>query len=170
VNLSARQLQNSDIVDKVFAILEETAINPRYLEFEITESIAFNDTESVIDILNTFRQAGISIAIDDFGTEYSSLNYLKQLPVDRIKIAMPFVHGIDTNEKDEAITKAILVLAKSMGLKVVAEGVETQKQFQFLSQRMCDDVQGFFFYRPMPARDIEKLLIAEQNMMGFAAM
>jgi diguanylate cyclase (GGDEF)-like protein len=163
VNLSARQLQNTSIVKTVSSILRETGLNPRYLEFEITESIAFNDTESVIEILNAFRRKGISIAIDDFGTEYSSLNYLKQLPVDRIKIAMPFVHGIDNNEKDEAITKAILVLAKSMGLKVVAEGVETQKQFQFLSQRMCDDVQGFFFFRPMPARDMEKLLSAAQE-------
>lgn len=161
VNLSARQLQNNSIIKKVFSILKETGLNPRQLEFEITESIAFNDTESVIEILNAFRKKGISIAIDDFGTEYSSLNYLKQLPVDRIKIAMPFVHGIDTNEKDEAITKAILVLAKSMGLKVVAEGVETQNQFQFLSHRMCDDVQGFFFYKPMPAKEMEKLFIQE---------
>ena len=166
VNLSARQLQNTGIVKTVLAILEATGLDPRFLELEITESIAFNDTESVIEILTTFRKEGISIAIDDFGTEYSSLNYLKQLPVDRIKIAMPFVHGIDTNEKDKAITKAILVLAKSMGLKVVAEGVETQRQFQFLSQRMCDDVQGFFFYRPMPAREMERLLSTPDGLQA----
>ena len=166
VNLSARQLQNPDIVDKVFSILEETGLSPGHLELEITESIAFNDTESVISILTAFREKGISIAIDDFGTEYSSLNYLKQLPVDRIKIAMPFVHGIDTNEKDEAITKAILVLAKSMGLKVVAEGVETQNQFCFLSQRMCDDVQGFYFFRPMPAGELDKLLSVRKGLLS----
>ena len=157
VNLSARQLLNISIVDVVADILTETGLDPSYLVFEITESVAFNDTESVIEILRAFRDMGISIAIDDFGTEYSSLNYIKQLPVDKLKIAMPFVHGIGINDKDEAITKAILVLAQSMGLKVVAEGVETLSQFQFLCQRACDIVQGYYFYKPMPAGEMEQL-------------
>lgn len=157
VNLSMRQLQNPNIVGQVTDILAETGLKSKYLELEITESIALHDIDYVIETLALFRSSGISIAIDDFGTEYSSLNYLKQLPVDRIKIAMPFIQGIEDNQKDEAITKAILVLAKSMGLKVVAEGVETLNQFSFLSQRMCDDVQGYYFYKPMPASEVEKL-------------
>lgn len=157
VNLSMRQLQNPNIVGQVTNILAETGLASKYLELEITESIALNDIDYVIETLALFRSRGISIAIDDFGTEYSSLNYLKQLPVDRIKIAMPFIQGIEENQKDEAITKAILVLAKSMGFKVVAEGVETFNQYTFLSQRMCDDVQGYYFYKPMCAAEVEKL-------------
>ncbi|MDP2891658.1 MAG: EAL domain-containing protein, partial [Bacillota bacterium] len=99
-----------------------------------------------------------TISIDDFGTEYSSLRYLKQLPVDRIKIAMPFVQGIGINEKDEAITEAIIVLARSLGINVIAEGVETKQQQSFLTKRMCDEMQGFYFYEPMPAHEIEAIL------------
>ena len=156
VNLSMRQFQNPDIVNDVLSIVNSSGLDPKYLELEVTESIALNDTNYVVEILTKFREKGIAIAIDDFGTEYSSLNYLKQLPVDRIKIAMPFVQGIQDNFKDEAITKAILVLARSMGLKVVAEGVESDCQFAFLSQQMCDDVQGFLFYKPMPVQELER--------------
>lgn len=157
VNLSVRQFQDPKIVEIIEGILESTGLEPKYLELEITESIAMFDTAYVIETLSAFRSKGIIIAIDDFGTEYSSLNYLKKLPVDRIKIAMPFIQGIDVSEKDEAITKTIIVLAKSMGLRVIAEGVETENQLNFLSARMCDEVQGYYYYKPMPLNEVERL-------------
>jgi len=162
VNLSVRQFQNSDLVKQVEEILLETRLDPRYLELEITESIVMKETAYVVDILSALRKRGIAISIDDFGTEYSSLNYLKQLPVDKIKIAMPFVQGISVSDKDEAITKAIIVLARNLGLRVIAEGVKTKKQLSFLSKRMCDEIQGFYYYKPMPVNEVKKLF--EENI------
>ncbi len=104
---------------------------------------------------------GLSISIDDFGTEYSSLSRLKSLPIDRIKIDMQFIQGIEGNEKDQAITKVIINLAKSLGLEVLAEGVETVPQLEFLNQKMCDEVQGYYYYKPMPAEEIEDLFRAQ---------
>jgi EAL domain-containing protein (putative c-di-GMP-specific phosphodiesterase class I) len=114
----------------------------------------------IVETLDTLRKMGIKIAIDDFGTMYSSLSYLKKLPVDRIKIAMPFIHGIDLNMKDEAIVKAIIVIAHNLELSVIAEGVETGEQLSFLRQRLCEEVQGYYYYKPMPANEMEKLLKA----------
>ena len=104
------------------------------------------------------KNLGLSISIDDFGTEYSSLNRLKALPVDRIKMDMQFVHGIDGIHKNQAIAKVIINLAKSLDLKLVAEGVETSTQMEFLNQKMCYEMQGFYYYRPMPAEEVVKLL------------
>jgi len=109
-------------------------------------------------ILEQLRGLGVTISIDDFGTEYSSLSRLKMLPLDRIKLDMQFVRGIEEGEKDKAITKVIISLAKTLGIKVIAEGVETRKQSDFLQERMCDEVQGFYFFRPMPAEQIEQIL------------
>lgn len=157
VNLSVQQMQDADIVNQVKDILRETGLDPHYLELEITESIAMSH-KRYIETLNALKELGIKIAIDDFGTQYSSLNYLKQLSVDRIKIAMPFIQGISENLKDEAITKTIITLAKSMGIDVIAEGVETRIQLEFLAQEKCDEIQGFYFYKPMPLNETEKLL------------
>jgi diguanylate cyclase (GGDEF)-like protein len=158
VNLSVIQFQNPDIVSQIKDILEETKLSPRYLELEITESIAMKDMANVVQVLNVFQEMGIYISIDDFGTEFSSLKYLKHLPINRIKIPMPFIQGINVDERDEAITKTIIVLAKNMGMDIIAEGVETQEQESFLAQRMCDSMQGFYYYKPMPAKEIEVLL------------
>ncbi|MGE5627465.1 MAG: putative bifunctional diguanylate cyclase/phosphodiesterase [Solirubrobacterales bacterium] len=158
VNMSVRQFQDRNIVERVKEILAETGLEAKYLELEITESVVMKEINYIVEILRAFKKMGISISIDDFGTEYSSLNYLKHLPVDRIKIAMPFIHGIDVSNNDEAITKAIIILAKNMGVRVIAEGVETKKQFEFLSKRMCEEIQGYYYYKPMPAKEIEKLL------------
>ncbi|MGV8907232.1 MAG: putative bifunctional diguanylate cyclase/phosphodiesterase [Acetobacterium sp.] len=158
VNLSPREFYNDNLIDDVKNILAETGLGHDYLELEITESAAMNEQERVIETLNAFKAMGIHIAIDDFGTDYASFNYLKQLPIDRIKIPMTFVQGLDTSVKDEAITKAIIILAKNMGLKTIAEGVETKNQLDFLNSRMCDEIQGFYYYKPMPAHEIEKLL------------
>jgi len=158
VNLSVIQFQNPNIVNQIEEILKETGLDPNYLELEITESIVMKEADYIIKILNSLKELGITIALDDFGTDYSSLRYLKQLPIDRIKIAMPFVQGIATNDKDEAIIKAIIVLARNLEMIVIAEGVETKWQQSFLTKRMCDEMQGFYYYKPMPAHEIEALL------------
>ena len=116
------------------------------------------ETEYIIESLKQLKQLGVKIAIDDFGTEYSSLNYIKQLPVDKIKIDISFIRGININYKDEAIIKVIISLAKNLGLKVIAEGVETKEQFDFLRDEMCDEIQGYYYYKPMPAPAIEELM------------
>jgi len=158
VNLSVREFHNHDIINQVKGILEETGLEPEFLELEITESIAMKDASNVIEKLKIFKNIGIKIAIDDFGMEYSALNYLRDMPVDRIKIAMPFIQGIDLSDKDKAITKSLIILAKNLGLSVIAEGVESESQHQFLTERMCDETQGFYQYKPMPAVEMEKLL------------
>ena len=158
VNLSIKQFQNDNLVKDVEGILGETGLECKYLELEITESAVMKEKDLIIKALTAFKKLGIHIAIDDFGEEYSSLKYLKQLPVDRIKIPMTFIQGIDVNNTDEAITKAIIVLAKSMGLGVIAEGVETKNQLDFLNLQMCNDIQGFYYFKPMPTHEVEELL------------
>ncbi len=158
VNLSIIQFQNSEIASQIKEILEETKLLPQYLELEITENIAMRDTDYIIRVLNAFQEMGIYISIDDFGTEFSSLKYLKLLPINRIKIPMLFIQGVNVDERDEAIIKTIIVLARNMGLDVIAEGVETHQQESFLAQQMCYEMQGFYYYKPMPAREIEVLL------------
>lgn len=158
VNLSVNQFQNIKIVEQIAEILNETGLNPSDLELEITESILMKEVGHITKILNQLRELGVSISIDDFGTEFSSLNYLKQLPIDKIKIAMPFIQGININDKDEAITKDIISLAKKLKINLIAEGVETEKQLEFLKQWNCDVIQGYYYYKPMTVEQINKLL------------
>lgn len=157
VNISVKQFEDNSLLTVIEDVLKETEIEPKYLEIEITESIIMKEKEYVIATLNKLREMGIQIAIDDFGTEYSSLSYLKNLPANRIKIAMPFVQGLSVNSKDESITKAIIVLAKNMNMGLIAEGVETQAQHEFLTQGLCDEIQGYYFYKPMPAFEMENI-------------
>ncbi len=158
VNISVIQLRNPRLCDVVRGILEETGLDPALLELEITESAATRESDYIIGLLSRLKELGITLSIDDFGTEYSSLSRLKMLPVDRIKMDMQFVHGIEGSDKDKAITKVIINLAKNLGLKVIAEGVETETQLNFLYQKMCDEVQGFYYFRPMPAEQVEAAL------------
>ena len=159
VNLSLRQFHNNDLLNLVEAVLKETKLAPQYLELEITETIAMKEKSYIINTLNAFRQIGVSIAIDDFGTEYSSLSYLKHLPVDRLKVAMQFIRGIGIDHKDEALAKGIIVLAKSIGMNVIAEGVETKEQLEFLKNHNCDEIQGYYFFKPLAEAEMTKLLI-----------
>lgn len=161
VNLSVEQFRNPNLKDMIAHTLERTGLDPRYLELEITENIAIKEPDHIISLLNDLKAIGVSIAIDDFGTEYSSLSRLRNLPIDRIKIAMQFIHGISHCNKDEAIAKVIIHLAKNLGLHVIAEGVETETQLTFLTERACDEVQGYYFYKPMPATELEELLRRE---------
>ena len=163
VNLSLRQFQKDNLVEKVQRVLLETGLAPEYLELEITESIAMKEKRHIIKILSGLRAMGIHIAIDDFGTEYSSLNYLKHLPVDRLKIDMSFVQGIEEDPKDAAITRTIISLAKNIGLEVIAEGVENEPQFVFLQQHGCNEVQGYYFSPPLPLAAVTELLVGKYS-------
>ena len=158
VNVSVHQFKNPGFVNSIENVLAETGLEPRYLEIEITESTATKESASITTALQQLKDFGICISIDDFGTEYSSLSRLKTLPIDRVKIDMQFIQGLEDNEKDQEITKIIIYLAKSLGLKVLAEGVETTGQLDFLNHKMCDEVQGFYYYKPMPAQEVEIIL------------
>ena len=158
VNLSIIQFQNPKIVSQIKEILKTTKLLPQYLELEITESIAIQDQGFILRTLNAFQEMGIYISLDDFGTEFSSLQYLKLLPISKIKIPMTFIQGIGVYERDEAIIETIIILAKRIGVDVIAEGVETKLQESFLTERKCDEIQGFYYYKPMPAHEIEILL------------
>lgn len=149
VNLSARQFRQQDLVQEIKSVLQETGFDPRLLELEITESVFMENLEDASKMLFALKDLGISIAIDDFGTGYSSLGYLKNFPIDRIKIAQEFVKDILTDTNDMAIVEATIVMAGSLGLKIIAEGVETREQMDFLYERGCTDMQGFYFARPL---------------------
>ena len=158
VNLSARQFRQSDLVEKVADILRETELDSSYLELELTESLVMQDVEKTIATLSRLKAMGIKLSIDDFGTGYSSLSYLKRFPIDTLKIDQSFVRDITTDPDDAAIAKSIISMAHDMQLRVIAEGVETEAQKSFLSLRRCDEMQGYFFSRPVPAVEFEKLL------------
>ena len=158
VNVSVQQLRNPDFISVVASALKKTGLQPAFLEMEITESIANGNADTMIEALQSLKTLGVSISIADFGSQYSSLSRLKVLPIDRIKMDVQFVQGIEKNPKDQAITRVIINLAKSLNLKVVAEGVETAPQMHFLSQRQCDEVQGFYLYKPMPEAEILALM------------
>ncbi|MHB8743461.1 MAG: EAL domain-containing protein [Sulfuricaulis sp.] len=154
VNVSARQFSQKDFALNLGSILRETGLNPQSLELEITESVLIQDSDKSWKILEAIAAQGISIALDDFGTGYSSLSYLKRFPIHTLKIDQNFVSGVPKKRDDVAITNAILALAASLGLKVIAEGVETTEQHAFLRDRHCDELQGFLFSRPMPADEL----------------
>ncbi len=163
VNLSAIQFNDPRIIDKIGEILATNGLAPQHLEVEITENMVIRDLDYTIEVLQKLKKLGITIAIDDFGTEYSALGRLKLLPLDRIKIDMQFVQGIDYSQKDRAITEVMINLGKSLGLQVLAEGVETGSQLEFLKGKRCDDVQGFYYYKPMPAAQMEQLLLQSNS-------
>ena len=158
VNLSVVQLRNPNLVAQVSEILEKTGIDTAQVELEITESTTMREPDYIIRVLSELKALGISISIDDFGTEYSSLNRLKMLPVDKLKMDIQFVRGIDKSAKDQAIAVVIMNLAKNLEMKLVAEGVESSTQLSFLKSRMCDEVQGYYYYKPMPAAEVEAIL------------
>lgn len=160
VNVSVKQLLKPNFVGNVIKILEETGLEPRYLELEITENIAIQESDYIFNVLSDLKKIGISLAIDDFGVEYSSLNRIKMLPIDRLKIDMHFIRGILNNEKDKVIVDVIIKLAKDLNLKVIAEGVEKVEQLNYLEQKKCDEVQGYYFYQPLSRQELEKALVS----------
>ncbi len=158
VNLSARQFVDDHLLEDTALALRELGMDPTLLELEITESMMMHNPERTIQILQALKAMGIRIAIDDFGIGYSSLSHLRQFPIDIIKIDRSFIQDVPGDPADEAITEAIIAMGKSLKITVVAEGVETIEQLQFLSERSCEEIQGYFFSKPLPAADFTKLL------------
>ena len=163
VNLAARQFAQADFLSRVSAVLAECGIEACYLEFELTESMVMQRPERVVQVLKELKDMGISLAIDDFGTGYSSLSYLKRFPIDYLKIDRSFVKDIPENTEDVAITLAIIAMAKSLGLELIAEGVETQAQRDFLREKSCHHAQGYLFSKPVMPAELERMLRAESG-------
>jgi EAL domain-containing protein (putative c-di-GMP-specific phosphodiesterase class I) len=153
VNLSAKQFERGSMVTMVADILRETGLEPHRLQLEVTESVIMN-TGDALGFINDLHAVGVSLAIDDFGTGYSSLAYLKQMPVQTLKIDRSFIKDISTDVNDEAIAIAIIQLGRSMNLSVIAEGVETEQQAAFLLRHGCNQAQGFYYSRPVMPEDL----------------
>jgi diguanylate cyclase (GGDEF)-like protein len=160
VNLSVRQLSRVDLIGRVVAILDECRLEPRHLELEITESTMMEDPPRTVELLNELRFLGIAVALDDFGTEYSSLGHLRRFPLDYLKIDQSFVRGIPGQAGDAAIAATIISLSKRLKLPVIAEGVENREQLAFLEAHGCEEYQGYYFSKPLAAGDAENLLRA----------
>jgi diguanylate cyclase (GGDEF)-like protein/PAS domain S-box-containing protein len=158
VNLSAKQLQNSDFVERIAGILRETGFDPHHLEVEITESVAMRNLEQTIPNMILLAEMGVGISIDNFGTGYSSLNYLKKLPIHKLKIDKSFIQDLATNSDNRAIISTATAMAQNMKLKVIAVGVETEEQLEFLKSTGCQEMQGFLFSRPLPAEEFRELI------------
>ncbi|HEY4775104.1 MAG TPA: EAL domain-containing protein, partial [Xanthobacteraceae bacterium] len=154
VNLSPRHFQQADIHERVRAILADTGLPACRLELEITESALMKQRDGAVEKLSALKALGVRIAIDDFGTGYSSLAYLKRFPIDKLKIDQGFVSEIPGDHASKQITSAIIALGKTLHLELVAEGVETQAQFEFLKRLGCDTAQGYLFSRPLPENDV----------------
>ncbi len=165
INLSGRQFHQKNLAASIAQIAREHGVEPRLLEFEITETAAMASAEETVRILQKLRVAGISISMDDFGTGYSSLAYLKRFPIDAVKIDHSFVSDIAVNPDDAAMVLAVIAMAHAMRLKVIAEGVETEAQFQFLQSNACDEIQGYFFSRPLDGPAVSAFLRERQRAM-----
>jgi EAL domain-containing protein (putative c-di-GMP-specific phosphodiesterase class I) len=158
VNLSARQFVHDNLIRDIRSLMGGGAFGLGCLELEITESMVMRDPDRVVALLRELRQLGVRVAIDDFGTGHSSLAYLKRFPVDSLKIDQSFISGIPGDPEDVAITQAVIAMAHSLSMKVVAEGVETRAQRDFLAAQGCDEYQGYFFSPPVSAEDMIALL------------
>jgi diguanylate cyclase (GGDEF)-like protein len=158
VNLSARQLHEAELVATVTGVLKQTGLDAAWLELELTESMLMQQVEGPEKLLRALKDIGIELSIDDFGTGFSSLGYLKRFPIDYLKIDRSFIQDVPGDINDAAIVKAVIAMADSLNLKVVAEGVEKQEQIDFLHNHGCDDVQGFFFSQPVPSEKFTELL------------
>jgi diguanylate cyclase (GGDEF)-like protein/PAS domain S-box-containing protein len=160
VNISSMEFRDDNFLDRVFAILEASGLDPKWLELELTESVLIKRAESAATVLQTLRAAGVQIAVDDFGTGYSSLSYLRKFPIDALKIDQSFVRQITTSPDETSIVTAVISMGRSLKLRVIAEGVETAEELAFLQAHHCDEAQGYFFSRPIPPQQFAKLLEA----------
>lgn len=166
VNLSGRQFQQLDLRHRLVKIFTETGLRPEYLELELTESMLVENTDVAIRRLQALKALGVEIAIDDFGTGYSSLSYLQQFPFDTLKIDRCFIRNIQDNPSQAAITQAIIEMANTLDLKLVAEGVETDAELSFVVQHHCHKMQGYLFSKPLPAKEFESLLFSGKSLAG----
>ena len=163
VNISVLQFVQPGFTGLVTRILEEAGLEPEVLELEITESLLMKDPEGALHTLEALKAVGVQLAIDDFGTGYSSLSRLKQLPLDRLKIDKAFVREVNLQRNDAAIATAVIAMAESMGLRVIAEGVENEAQLRFLESKHCNEIQGYYLSRPLPSAEITTMLHNRRN-------
>ena len=173
INVSAMEFRNEHFLDGLLAILRQTGLAPRSLELELTESVLMKQVGSAASILQTLREIGVQIAVDDFGTGYSSLSYLSKFPIDALKIDQSFVHQLNASGDDAIIVTAVIGMARSLKLRVVAEGVETPEQLAFLRGHQCDEAQGYYFSRPVPPLQFARLLetgISERRSHALEAL
>lgn len=161
VNISSNQFRQGGLVPMVKKALLDSGLSPSLLELELTESCIMQDIDATITTLVQLKEIGVNLSVDDFGTGYSSMNYLKRFPLDTLKIDRSFVMDITTDPNDAAIINAIIALARSLGLKTIAEGVETQEQLQFMRHHLCDEIQGFFISEPLPAVEVKHFLLPD---------
>ena len=163
VNISTRQFLDPNFLEQFVKILDQTGADPRKLKMEVTESLLLDNVDSVVATMTKLKGLGVSFAIDDFGTGYSSLSYLKRLPLDQLKIDQTFVRDMLFDKNDSAIIRTIVALAQSLGLAVIAEGVETEEQLASLAEHGCGAYQGYLFCRPLPIEDFEEKLVQGRN-------
>ena len=159
VNLSAVQFRRGDVEQTLISALEESGFDPAFLELELTESILIHNTESVLATVKRLKLLGVKLSIDDFGTGYSSLSYLKRFAVDKLKIDQSFIRDLASDPDDAAIVRAIIQMARSLNLKTIAEGVEDHEMLEHLRIFHCDEAQGYYFARPMPAEEFVRYLL-----------
>ena len=159
INLAVKQLKKDDFIEMFKKMMKEIECKPEWLEFEVTEGQIMTNPEEAVKILKQISDLGIELAIDDFGTGYSSLSYLKKLPIDKLKIDQSFVRDLPDDEEDAGITKAVIALAKSLNLKIIAEGVETKEQKEFLVKHGCNNIQGYYYSKPISADKMEVILL-----------
>lgn len=166
LNISAIHLNGSELSRLISRTLEATGYNPRLLELELTETSILKDPELAIDTLGRLQNMGLQTSLDDFGTGYSSLNYLMRLPLDKLKIDRSFIQNLDKDARGKAIVSAIIAMAHSLELEVIAEGIEEAAHLELLRGMKCDFVQGYYIARPMPAIEFEKLIATGLRLVG----
>jgi EAL domain-containing protein (putative c-di-GMP-specific phosphodiesterase class I) len=162
--MSVRQFFDEHLLTDLKTILADTGMDAHLLELEVTESLLMHDAEKSMWVLNELREMGIRVAIDNFGIGYSSLSMLKKFPLDTIKIDRSFIREITGIAKDHALTNAVIAMGKALSLNVVAQGVETKEQSEYLRQNACDEFQGFYLNKPVPANQISELLLRQSNI------
>jgi EAL domain-containing protein (putative c-di-GMP-specific phosphodiesterase class I) len=170
VNLSARQFGQPGLVNSIATVLHETGLPASCLELELTESLFMNDVAQAVAVLHELKALGVTLSIDDFGTGYSSLAYLRDFPIDVLKIDRSFVNDIVTDPDDAAIVVSVIALAHNLHLRVVAEGVENYEQLAYLQSHGCDAIQGYYFSRPVAAEQFEQMVRAGKHLGGMASM
>jgi len=169
VNVSAQQFHRGNIVSTVTEVLDKTGLNPCWLELEITESLTLDETDNTVRIMHDLKRLGISLSLDDFGTGWSSLAYLRRFPLDRIKIDRSFMRDVVSQPAAEAVVRSILSLARSLGIACVGEGVETHQQLEYLQKQLCSEIQGFLYSPALPAEDCTQLMRAGKASFLIAA-
>ena len=164
VNLSSIQFYQSNLMLVLDDVLSDAELEPGYLELELTEGVIMRNATKTIEALNEIKARGMSLSVDDFGTGYSSLSYLKRFPIDALKIDRSFISELDSDAESAAITSAVIAMAHSLNLKVIAEGVENEAQLDLLRAKNCDEIQGFYFSKPVPAAEISEMFRVSRRL------